>query len=442
MLVRLLRDLFQRRALLPSVRAEQPVPDVTVHEGKVDQHRKPNDQRQRLANAFTPTRPLAHSQTDSSRRLSGKDQASFIGREIERESIIRALTEDRSHVAIFGDRGRGKTSLANHAVAQRELADFIVARYVCSATSNFDTIMRGLLRDLAVSLAHGSSAVSGNNGRILESMPPNALRPNDVLNLCSRLRDVRILLMVDEFDRVTDKDTRTAVADTIKHLSDRAFSILFMIIGASGSPEALLGRHLSIQRCVTRVALPLLTQAQVEHLVERGAAQAGLEFSAAARTCIAELARGVPYMAQLLSLRAGQAALGNGRVTILGGDLLAAIEAAAIEADPRILILYARVTDAERDTAALAALRAAAAGPQDGLGRFRVVPDGPSIRVAGLQVEPAAWHRVLSLGAIEAVHDEGPDLFTFTEAMLPHLVLLRALLARQAAAEPASPRGL
>ena len=71
-----------------------------------------------------------------------------------------------------------------------------------------------------------------------------------------------------------------------------------------------------------------------------------------------------------------------------------------------------------------AALRAAAAGPQDGLGRFRVVPDGPSIRVAGLQVEPAAWHRVLSLGAIEAVHDEGPDLFTFTEAMLPHLVLL------------------
>ena len=167
---------------------------------------------------------------------------------------------------------------------------------------------------------------------------------------------------------MTDEDTRTAVADRIKQLSDLGIPVLFMIIGVSDSPEALLGHHPSIQRCVTHVALPLLKPGQVDQLVERGAAQVGLNFTASARTCIVELARGVPYMAQLLSLRAGQAALDNGRTTILSSDLLAAIEAAAIEADPRILTLYDLATDTERDAPALSVLRAAATGSQDELG--------------------------------------------------------------------------
>jgi hypothetical protein len=141
-------------------------------------------------------------------------------------------------------------------------------------------------------------------------------------------------------------------------------------------------------------------------------------------------------MAQLLSLRAGQAALGNGRRTVLGGDLLTAIEAAAIEADPRILALYDLATQSGGDAAALAVLRAAAAGPQDELGRFTAVAEGTHVRVAGVRVDPAAWHRVLDLGAIVAVRGEGPDLFAFTEAMLPQLVLLRAVLSRQVAADP------
>jgi hypothetical protein len=40
------------------------------------------------------------------------------------------------------------------------------------------------------------------------------------------------------------------------------------------------------------------------------------------------------------------------------------------------------------------------------------------------------------VGAIRPVRGEGPDLFTFTEAMLLQLVLLRTVLSRQAVLHP------
>jgi hypothetical protein len=437
-LVPAFRSFFRRRDDLPIADAGQSISEAVTHDVEAERRRTLLNLRRRLADTFTPTRPLAGLKVE----LSGGDsRACFIGREAECLRITRALLEDRSHVVIFGERGRGKTSLANLVVAQAQTASFAIARYVCSTTSNFDAIMRGLFHDMSHWL-FGRGRTGYDNGEgVAGLLPSRPLQPSDLPAICGRLSG-KVILLVDEFDRVTDEDTRTAVADTIKQLSDLGIPVLFMIIGVSDSPEALLGRHPSIQRCVTRVALPLLKPAQVEQLVERGAAQSGLHFPASARTCIAELARGVPYMAQLLSLRAGQAALDNGRTTILGSDLLAAIEAAAIEADPRILTLYDLATNAERDAPALSVLRAAAAGSQDELGRFQAVPDGPFVRVAGLQVDRAAWQRVLNVGAIRPVRGEGPDLFTFTEAMLLQLVLLRTVLSRQAVLHPvpADPR--
>ncbi|TDH58029.1 ATP-binding protein [Dankookia rubra] len=421
-----LRNFFQTPNNRSNVDVERLVSEAVTHDAEGERRRTFLNLRQRLADAFTPTRPLAGLKVEL---FGGNESASFIGRKAECLRITRALLEDRSHVVIFGERGRGKTSLANLVVAQAQTASFNIARYVCSTTSDFDTIMRGLFHDMSHWVSGRGRAGYGNDDGIAGLLPPRPLQPSDLPAVCGRLNG-KVILLVDEFDRITDDDTRTAVADTIKQLSDLSIPVLFMIIGVSDSPEALLGRHPSIQRCVTRVALPLLKPAEVEQLVERGAAQSRLNFSASARTCIAELARGVPYIAQLLALRAGQAALDNGRTTILGSDLLVAIETAAIEADPRILVLYNLATNAERDARALSVLRAAAAGSQDELGRFQAVPDGLFMRVAGLQVDRAAWQRVLNVDAIRPVRGGCPDLFVFTESMLQQLVLLRTVLLR------------
>jgi histone H3/H4 len=389
--------------------------------------------RQHLTDIFTPARPLSgrsfHSQ-------GGRGGSPFIGREAERERILRTLIEDQAHVLIYGERGLGKTSLANFAVAQAHAAE--VVRYVCSADSDFDAIMRGLFHGLPRVFGGPRPVGSGPRHDAVSLLPPHPLRPGDILGPLGSLRGFRLIFLIDEFDRVVSEGARTAIADLIKHCSDRGMPLSFMIIGASDSAEELLGRHPSIQRCVTRVALPLLSDAEVEQIVARGE-KAGLNFPASARTCIAELARGVPYMAQLLSLRAGQAALDDGRTTIRGSDLIAAIKAAAVEADPRTQILYDTITRFEGDMAMLGMLRAAAVGTRDEFGRFGVSRDGSSLRVAGVRADPAAWQRALDSGAIRAARGGGLDLYTFSEAMLPQLVLHRAVLAQQEAISSCGP---
>ncbi|NOG69847.1 ATP-binding protein [Roseicella sp. DB1501] len=441
--VRALADLFRPRGEAPAPdfrTAEEPeitIPPMPGTEpGEEGSLTRPSldAARRRLAESFTPTRPLV-----GRRKRKDGDQSSsigFIGREAERERIMRAVAEDRSHVVIFGERGRGKTSLANMVMAQALAMGFVVARHVCAANSDFDSIMRGLFRDIPRWLSTLGPAGPEDPPGALGLLPDRPVLPGDVMVASNALIELRLLLVVDEFDRVVDQETRTAFADTLKQLSDRGVPLSFVIIGVSESAEELLGRHPSIQRCVTRVPLPLLSHEEVEELVERGAERAGLDYSPTARACIAELARGVPYMGQLLALRAGQAALDHGRTAVQGSDLIAAMQAAVVEADPRIIAIYDSVTRMERDPAALGALRAAAAGRQDSLGRFQVWQDGPPdkpvLRVAGIAADPDAWRRVLQSGAIHPFRGDGPGLYVFGEAMLQQLVLLRAVLAQQA----------
>ena len=97
--------------------------------------------------------------------------------------------------------------------------------------------------------------------------------------------------MVDEFDRVADEATRTRLADTIKVLSDRAAPIQFIILGVSENLEELLGRHPSIQRNVVGVPLPLLTDAEIESLLDQGARDSGLRFAPPVQEAIVALSR-------------------------------------------------------------------------------------------------------------------------------------------------------
>ncbi|GAA0598894.1 hypothetical protein GCM10009416_41340 [Craurococcus roseus] len=412
----------------PERAATDPHPASARHSGHIRA-------RQRLAEIFTPTQPLSRKNFYPQEGRCGE---AFVGRNAERDRIIRALVEERAHVVIYGERGRGKTSLANLALAHADTAVFDVARYICSADSDFDAITRGLLQDLprwsSGSRWFGTPPPAGPDPHDDATTPPpsRAVQLGDILAQVEFRRGSRLLFVVDEFDRVVDENTRTAMADMIKQCSDRGMPLSFMIIGVSDSVEQLLGRHPSIQRCVARIALPLLSHAEVELIVARGE-EAGLDLPKPARSCIAQLARGVPYMAQLLALRAGQAALDDGRTRIRGDDLIAAVRAAAAEADPRIRTLYNTATGLERDAAALGVLRAAALGPQDEFGRFRVDICGSFLRVAGAQVDPAAWRRVIASGAIRAVRGGEPDLYTFGEAMMPHFVLQRAVLSRQTA---------
>ena len=301
--------------------------------------------------AFTPTRPKP-----------GRRQA--VGRQAELARILQALLEERAHVVLYSERGRGKTSLSNLVVEALRQAGTVVARHTCEAGSDFGGIVRGLARDLPASLL-ASPAVPDLGEGCEAALPRGEVRPHDVVSLLPRLACRSLVCLVDEFDRIEDDATRTRLADTIKQLSDRGVALLFLLVGVSENLEQILGQHPSIQRNLVAVPLPLLGDDEVAGLVATAGARAGFHFPAEAVARVTELARGMPYMAQLLGLRLAQAAYDRGEAAIREEDFDAALARLIEDAPPRARALYASLTAHGHDVEMAAALHWLATARQD-----------------------------------------------------------------------------
>ena len=376
-----------------------------------------------LREAFTPTRPQRNF-----RRIAG--------RRVELTRIFSGIVQERAHIVLYGERGRGKTSLVNVVATAARTSGYMVARYACSAESTFDEIVRGLARDLPSSLLAVPLQENAQFEGCEAALPAGSLQPRDVASLPGRLAGSHLLVIVDEFDRVLDAPTRTRFADTIKQISDRGVAVTFVIVGVSDSLDELLGRHPSIQRNIVGVSLPLLTDVEIREIIELGAAECGLGFPAPVSASIVELARGVPYVAQLLGLHAASAAVARGADTVHAADLHDAIIRAVVEVDPRVGSLYAALTHGQRDAGMAESLLAIAAGEWDNLGRFTAFSRDACVVAAGAAIPKAHWERLAEMEAVRACVGTAPGVFTFSESMLPHHILLQAVVGTTGTAEP------
>ena len=373
--------------------------------------------------AFTPTRPKP-----------GRRQ--LVGRETELERILQALQEEQAHVVLYTERGRGKTSLANLVIETLRQSGVIVARHTCEAGSTFDGIMRGLLRDLPRSLL-ATPANDPTEVGCEAALPSRDLRPRDVVAVMDRLTCRALVCVVDEFDRVQDKDTRTRLADTIKQVSDQGIPLLFMVVGVSENLEQILGQHPSIQRNLVAVQLPLLSDAEVAAIIETGAQLAGFIVTPPVAQNVAILARGSPYMAQFIGLRLVQSARKRGNADVSEIDLATAVNRLLAEASPHTLAFYASLTSGATDAEMVRALLALATAGQDVWGRFAVLPsfrDGVAVGQNHIRAE--SWARILDAGVLRAV-PERFGLYTFADRnLMHHIILLAAHDAQPGAGKP------
>jgi len=369
-----------------------------------------------LREVFTPTRPQR-----SSRRVSG--------RQTELLRIFRAIALDRAHVVLYGERGRGKTSLVNLVASAARSSGYMVGRYTCSFDSRFEDIVRGLARDLPRSMLASPIVQDDELEGCEAALPKGRLQPRDVAALPGRLAGPHVVLIADEFDRVEDSATRTWFADAIKQSSDRGAAISLLIVGVSDSLEELVGRHPSIQRNILGLALPLLSDAEIDEILVQGGHDAGIEFLPEVRSAVVDVARGVPYVAQLLGLHAGTEAVARDASQVEAPDLFAAFRRAVEEADPRIATIYQGITQGERDRATLDCLRAIAGGEQDRFARFIVFERNGEHRIGERWLDADAWSWLIEAGTVRACRSVGPDTYAFSEPMLQHYILMREALS-------------
>jgi len=381
---------------------------------------EPSSQHHALREVFTPTRPQR-----SSRRVSG--------RQTELLRIFRAIALDRAHVILYGERGRGKTSLVNLVASAARSSGYMVGRYTCSFDSRFEDIVRGLARDLPKSMLAAPVVQDDELEGCEAALPRGRLQPRDIAALPGRLAGRHVVLIADEFDRVEDSATRTWFADAIKQASDRGAAISLLIVGVSDSLEELVGRHPSIQRNILGLALPLLFDAEIDEVLLQGGRDAGIEFIPEVRGAVVAVARGVPYVAQLLGLHAGTEAVARDSLLVEPSDLFAAFHRAVEEADPRIATIYQGITQGERDRATLDSLRAIAGGDQDRFARFIVYECDGGYCIGERRLDADAWAWLIEAGTVRACRSVGPDTFAFSEPMLQHYILMREALEHGAA---------
>ena len=104
-----------------------------------------------LNKVFSPSSPI-------------RGKVFFRGRHLEISKISDAIEENGKHIILYGDRGIGKTSLANRIADEDADEDKLTIRINCTRTHNtFDMIFSQVLSKLKLEIEYNASFSSKNN---------------------------------------------------------------------------------------------------------------------------------------------------------------------------------------------------------------------------------------------------------------------------------------
>jgi len=179
------------------------------------------------------------------------------------------------------------------------------------------------------------------------------------------------LVIVDEFDRITDHNTKVMFADTIKTLSDNAIPATLILVGVADSLDELIGKHPSIERPLKQVHMQIMSKPELLEIIDKGLAKCdGMTIEKGAKERIADYSQGLPHYTHLLARESAFNAVRNQRTQITMGDLDAAIKEATEHQGGTNLTLYHQAVTAPRGKYFKPVLLACALAPKDEKGFF------------------------------------------------------------------------
>jgi hypothetical protein len=253
----------------------------------------------------------------------------FAGRRDALAQLIAAIEQQRVHVVVYGERGIGKTSLTHVFAETAREARYLVLYGSCGTDGRFDEIFRAFAAKVPM-LYHRSvlpTTAAVEQAEHFDTMlPPGPFGPREASDLFADVVGTRVILILDEYDRIADPNFRRDVAELIKNLSDRAARVQLILTGVASNLDELIGFAPSIRRNVVGLPMRPLAVGEVAEILRLGETSAGLHFSDDAVATIATMAGGSPYLVRLLGHRAAMAALDLRRTTVDAAHARTAVE--------------------------------------------------------------------------------------------------------------------
>lgn len=370
---------------------------------------------------FTPSAPI-------------DDKTLFAGRRNEIRQVIDAVNQKGQHAIIFGDRGVGKTSLANVLSSFLPNAGPIMARRInCDKGDSYNSVWLKVFNEIQSQDVSRVGGFAGNGFGPRADAGADIISP-DVVRRQLTLWSERALpiLIIDEFDRVDD-NYRTIFADTIKTLSDHSVPATVVLVGVADSVDQLITEHESIQRALVQVKMPRMSKEETREIVSK-VSSLGMTIEPDVIDRISVLTQGLPHYVHLLGLNATRAALDTRSLTIDLPALESAINKSIEAAQQSIRSAWHQaIVSARKDNLFADVLLSCALAETDDMGRFAAQDvRGPMQVVTGKNYDIPAFAQHLNDFSDEKRGNILKKMgvshrfrYRFTNPLMPPFVIMR-----------------
>lgn len=339
-----------------------------------------------LGSTFSPHQPI-------------NEKELFVGRVELITKVIDATYQAGKHVALFGDRGVGKSSLANS--LKSTLVGLnrptICIKRMCTIEHDFGMIWRHVFDDFQID-GKPVAEILGSN--------PN---PYDVFKI---LRDIepgrRVVIILDEFDRISDERTKMLMSDLIKSLSDNDDRTTVVIVGVAKNIAGLFNDHASLPRAMQQLPMPRMDNEELRQIVTSRLPTVGMDIEDGALEAIVSLSQGFPGFTHLIALNSARKAVARKSVTIDDSDLAQALRVVVEEADQSVTDAYFNAVRSSRvENQYRQVLLACSIAQTDERGRFTARAVGEALKGIGTPLAMTSFGRNLEQFCSS---DRGPTL--------------------------------
>ena len=376
-----------------------------------------------VKDAFSPAAPI-------------NEADHFTGRLVEIRRLVDAVFERGRHPILFGERGVGKTSLGNtfhKLIGDAASRSVYPIWYQITPDDDYSSIWKSVFEQIMVQYEDDA----GNPVQERLSERYDNIRPGDVVRELKAASDGKNkVIILDEYDNLTDTASSSLIPHTIKALSDRGVNATIMLIGVSDSIDSLVENHVSVSRNITEIKMPRMDEPEAELLIIERTKRLGVQIKPEAKWKIILLSRGLPSYLHQLARDSILEAVESKTLIVTEQHVDQAIRLLATQSDQSIYAAYSKAVGSNNSNALFRqVLLACAMAKSDDLGQFRPADViEPLSKILGRKVEISNFSSQLTSFlsekrgfVLERRGEKRSYKYRFTEPKMQPYVIMRGI---------------